>query len=450
MDIFMFFKLLSALSLALLASCTSTATTQKPNILVIMVDDLGYGDLSSYGAKDIKTPKIDSLMQQGVRFTDFTANCCVCSPSRAAFLTGQNQDMVGVPGVVRTHDKSNWGFLDPNTTTLPDVLQQNGYRTSLIGKWHLGLKAPNLPKQRGFEEFHGFIGDMMDDYWHHRRFDINYMYYNDKLLNTEGTHATDLFTDWAIEDIKKAKEDGRPFFQFLAYNAPHSPIHPPKDWLAKFKKENPNASKLRANIGALIEHLDYNIGKVIDTLDELGLTENTLVIFTSDNGGKTKYGASNGPFRSDKTHVYEGGLKVCTSFTMPGTIAAGRTSEFRGMTMDLFPTILEASGITYNKHIDGQSLYQEVFMGQQKNFDNRNQVYTWLQGYKKHALRKGDWKLVKDTEKSSYELYHIAQDPYETKDLAKMNKKKFSELHKIMTDHLAAADKVNWKRPAQK
>ena len=445
----MYRLIFSSVLLAFLASCSSTQSSDKPNILVIMVDDLGYGDLSSYGAKDIKTPEIDSLMKQGLKFTDFTANCCVCSPSRAAFLTGRNQDMVGVPGVIRTHDKSNWGYFDPKATTLPQVLSKNGYRTSLIGKWHLGLKSPNTPNDRGFEEFHGFLGDMMDDYWEHRRFGIPYMYHNKKAIETRGTHATDLFTDWSIEEIKKSKKDGRPFFQFLSYNAPHSPIHPPKDWLAKFKKNNPGASDLRAKIGALIEHLDYSVGRVLKALDDEGMAENTLVIFTSDNGGKLRYGASNGPLRSDKTHVYEGGLKVCTSFTWPGKIKAGGLTSFRGMTMDLFPTILDAAGIADHGKIDGMSMYQEISKGGQAPFDGRNQVYTWLQGYKKHALRKGDWKLIKDTEKSSYELYNMAKDPYETKDLSTKEKAKFRELMAIMKEYLAAADKVNWKRPSQ-
>ena len=432
-----------------LVSCSTSTADSKPNILVIMVDDLGYADLSNFGAPDIKTPEIDSLMKQGVKFTDFTANCCVCSPSRAAFLTGRNQDMVGVPGVIRTYDSGNWGYLDPKATTLPDILGKNGYRTSLIGKWHLGLQSPNTPNERGFEEFHGFLGDMMDDYWKHLRHGNAYMYHNKERVETAGTHATDLFTNWAIEDLKMAKKDGRPFFQFLAYNAPHSPIHPPKEWLEKFKKNNPGIPVKRAKIGALIEHLDYSVGKVLDTLDELDLSKNTLVIFTSDNGGKISFGANNGPLRSDKTHVYEGGLKVCTSFTWPGKIQNGRVTKFRGMTMDLFPTILDAAGISEHGKIDGLSMLQEITEGGQKSFAGRDQVYTWLQGYKKHALRKGDWKLVKDTEKSSYELYNMAEDPYEKTDLAKVNKEKFDELMKIMKNYLAEADKVNWKRPSQ-
>ena len=195
--------------------------------------------------------------------------------------------------------------------------------------------------------------------------------------------------------------------------------------------------------------MDYSVGRVLKALDELGMSEKTLVIFTSDNGGKLSFGASNGKLRSDKTHVYEGGLKVCTSFTWPGKIKSGGVTPFRGMTMDLFPTILDAAGISDHGKIDGMSMIEEVTKGGQTPFDGRDQVYTWLQGYKKHALRKGDWKLIKDTEKSSYELYNMAKDPYETTDLAKKETAKFKELMKIMSDYLATADKVNWKRPSQ-
>jgi arylsulfatase A-like enzyme len=441
-----FFNLLTVF---LLASCSSNAEQLKANILVIMVDDLGFQDLSSYGSKDIKSPKIDALMSAGIRFSDFTANCCVCSPSRAAFLTGRFQDLVGVPGVVRTHDKSNWGYMDPKAVTLPDLLTKGGYRTSLIGKWHLGLKSPNLPNDRGFEVFKGFTADMMDDYWKHTRHGNKYMFHNKTPLKTQGTHATDLFTQWSIEELKAAKEDKRPFFQFLAYNAPHSPIHPPKDWLAKFKKTNPKATAKRAKIAALIEHLDHSIGKVLKALEDLQLKENTLVIFTSDNGGKLSFGADNGPLRSDKTHVYEGGLKVCTSFTWPGKIKPGSETAFRGMTMDLYPTILEVAGVELIHEIEGKSILQSVTSMDQKAFNNRDQIYTWLQKYKKHALRKGDWKLVKDMPNTSYELFNLKNDPYEKTDLSKKHPEKFSELMKIMKAHLTKADAVNWKRPSQ-
>ncbi len=142
---------------------------EKPNIILILVDDLGYGDLSSYGAKDLQTPNLDSLVASGIRFDNFYANCPVCSPTRASVLTGQYPDMVGVPGVIRTHPHANFGYLASHAVMLPEVLKRAGYDTAIIGKWHLGLETPNTPNERGFDHFHGFLGDMMDDYYSHRR-----------------------------------------------------------------------------------------------------------------------------------------------------------------------------------------------------------------------------------------------------------------------------------------
>ncbi len=186
---------------------------EKPNFLVIMADDLGYGDLSIYGAPDIRTPNIDSLMRSGVRFTDFTANSCVCSPSRAAFITGRFSDTAGVPAVMYSDSR---GFLDPQAVALPEVLRDHGYRTSLIGKWHLGEKSPNTPNDRGFEEFRGMIKGGTDYWTHKMRGSVN-MYHNDqKLTDTAGVHVTELFTEWAIKDLEVTREDRRPFFLFLS------------------------------------------------------------------------------------------------------------------------------------------------------------------------------------------------------------------------------------------
>ena len=161
-----------------------------PNIVFILADDLGYGDLSSYGAEDLQTPNIDALMADGLRFDNFYANCPVCSPTRAAFLTGRYPDTVGVPGVIRTHARNSWGYMDPDSISLPSMLRRAGYYTGMVGKWHLGLESPNTPPERGFDYFYGFLGDMMDDYYTHRRHGINYMHRNDEQIDPEG-HATD-------------------------------------------------------------------------------------------------------------------------------------------------------------------------------------------------------------------------------------------------------------------
>jgi arylsulfatase A-like enzyme len=190
-------------------------TTNRPNILMILVDDLGYGDLSSYGAKDMRTPNIDKLMASGMRFDNFYANCPVCSPTRASLLTGRYPDLVGVPGVIRTHLTNNWGYLAPQAVLLPKLLSWAGYHTAMVGKWHLGLESPNTPNERGFDHFHGFLGDMMDDYYHHRRHGNNYMRLNNKEIDPKG-HATDLFSQWSVDYINSRKNAAQPFFFYLA------------------------------------------------------------------------------------------------------------------------------------------------------------------------------------------------------------------------------------------
>ena len=290
---------------------------RKPNILMILVDDLGYGDLSSYGAKDLQTPHIDRLMTAGMRFDNFYANCPVCSPTRASLLSGCYPDMVGVPGVVRTHITNSWGYLAPHAVLLPKAVKEQGpfashpyhNNTAIVGKWHLGLDSPNTPNERGFDHFHGFLGDMMDDYYNHRRHGNNYMRLDGKEIDPEG-HATDLFTQWSIDYINDHAKTQWPFFLYLAYNAPHTPIQPPADWLDRVKKREPGIDEKRAKLVALIEHLDDGIGKVIAAIKNAGISENTLVIFTSDNGGQLGVGASNGPLRAGKQDMYEGGIRV--------------------------------------------------------------------------------------------------------------------------------------------
>ncbi|MEX2592460.1 MAG: sulfatase-like hydrolase/transferase, partial [Anditalea sp.] len=166
---------------------------QKPNILLILTDDQGYHDVSYYGTEDIQTPNIDQIAAEGMRFDNFYANSPVCSPTRAALLSGIYQDQVGVPGVIRIHEENNWGYLDPKAVLLPARLKKAGYHTALVGKWHLGHESPNTPNAHGFDYFHGLLVGMMDDYWTHRRLGGNYMRLNDKTIDPQG-HATDLFT----------------------------------------------------------------------------------------------------------------------------------------------------------------------------------------------------------------------------------------------------------------
>ncbi len=271
----MSFRFFNALLLGLLAftataqAASIPAEKSRPNIVVILVDDLGYGDLSSYGATDLQSPAIDQLAERGMRFTQFYANSCVCSPTRAALLSGRHPGMAGVPGVVRTRETNSWGDLHDVTTLLPELLRRRGYHTAMVGKWHLGLSRPDRPIDRGFDYFKGFLGDMMDDYYHHRRAGINYLRENEHVIEPEG-HATDLFSEWACDYIAGRTESKAPFFLYLAYNAPHTPIQPPPEWVDRVKARESGMTDTRAKLVALIEHMDAGIGKVIEALTEHG------------------------------------------------------------------------------------------------------------------------------------------------------------------------------------
>jgi len=420
-------------------------SNRKPNILLILVDDLGWGDLSCFGTADLRTPNVDRIAAEGIRFDNFYANSCVCSPTRAAIMTGRFQEFVGVPGVIRTNDEQNWGHLIADCTLLPQILKTAGYHSTIVGKWHLGLDAPNTPTLRGFDRFRGFLGDMMDDYYNHRRHGRNYMRDDERVIDPEG-HATDLFSQWAVEELEKRATADGPFFMYLAYNAPHTPIQPPEEWLRKVKQREPGLPDKRARIVALIEHLDHGIGRVLEALDRLELAGDTLVLFTSDNGGQLDVGANNGPYRSGKCHVYEGGVRVSMCARWPGRIPAGKTSDFRAMSMDLYPTFAEIAGATIDFPIEGRSFLLALQGKDQEAFE-RTDFYSWLERTTKEACRKGDWKLVRDIAGSPFELYNMGQDPLEERNVAEAHPEVLAELLGEMKAHIGEAAVVPWRRP---
>lgn len=423
----------------------------SPNVVLILADDLGYGDLSSYGAGDLQTPNVDQLVADGMRFDQFYANSSVCSPTRAALLTGRYPDVVGVPGVIRTHARNSWGYLDPSATLISTLLRGAGYHTGMVGKWHLGLEPPNVPTVRGFDFFKGYLGDMMDDYFTHRRHGINYMREGREPIDPEG-HATELFTKWAQEYIRARTTSDAPFFLYLAYNAPHSPIQPPEAWLKKLKARNPELSKKRAKIAALIEHMDDGIGRVVETLRETGAYENTLIIFTSDNGGKLAFGARNGPLRGSKGGMYEGELRVPMVAVWPGRIVPGSRSQAVAATMDLYPTIAEAAGARVDYRIDARSMLpvfrREVeAMPERPLFFVRREGGSAFMGKVAYAVRWSDWKLVQETPTSPFELYNLSKDLGETRARARENNEEvFDELAETLRLHIQETGEVPWQQ----
>ncbi|HXE55800.1 MAG TPA: sulfatase-like hydrolase/transferase [Tepidisphaeraceae bacterium] len=432
-------------------------TTPRPNILLILTDDQGFGDLSSYGAKDLRTPNMDSIVARGMRFDNFYANCPVCSPSRAAILSGKYPDRVGVPGLVRTDPKDNWAWLSPDAALLPAVLHKAGYHTALVGKWNLGLDAPNSPNAKGFDLFHGFLGDMMEDYYTHLRQGHNYMRLNDQEIDPQG-HATDIFTQWAIEYIRGrsgAAKEGHPFFLYLAYNAPHVPIQPPEMWLKRVKDRQPGISEKRAKMVALLEQLDGGIGQVLAALKNAGLEQNTLVFFTSDNGGQVDVGASVGPYRGTKGTMYEGGLRIPMATMWPGHIEPGSRSLAVAAHMDIMASICQATGATPPADIDGISLLpvltgkaQKVAPQRELYFVRREGGMQYL-GLTSHALRHGDWKLVQTTPFSPLELFNLNDDPREEHDLARSRPRIRNELARILQQHIQQAGAVRWEKPSE-
>ncbi|MGF1581922.1 MAG: sulfatase [Gemmataceae bacterium] len=445
------FSIVFTLAAPSLAFCGGTKT--KPNILIILADDLGFGDLSCQGAKDLQTPNIDKLFRAGMKFTKFYANSCVCSPTRAALLSGRYPELVGVPGVIRTHARHSWGHLTPDAVLLPSVLKRAGYHTALVGKWHLGLTKETHPNQKGFDFFHGFLGDMMNNYYTHRRHNINYMRKNTKTIDPKG-HATDLFSQWASEYIQERAKKQQPFFLYLAYNAPHDPIQPPQDWLAKVTKRQPNISTKRAKLVALIEHMDHGIGQVIDALQRSGEYDNTIIIFTSDNGGALRFGANNGSLRDGKGSMYEGGLRVPMCAVWKGSIPRGSKNDQPALTMDLFPTACEFANAKFRHKIEGMSLVP-LLLKKKKQLLARDMFFIRKEGGKYkgkniYAMYRNDFTLVENLPNAKRELYNLNVDSRQKQDVRMGQVKVFREMDAALDAHIRRANMVPWQSPTRK
>lgn len=421
----------------------------QPNVLLILADDLGYGDLSCMGAPDLQTPHIDAFKTGGMTFDNFYANSPVCSPTRAALLTGRYPDLAGVPGVIRTHRDNSWGHLREDVDLLPAVLRRGGHHTALVGKWHLGLESPNTPNERGFDHFHGFLGDMMDDYHNHRRHGINYLRRNHETIEAEG-HATDLFSDWAADYIRRQAIHEAPFFLYLAYNAPHSPIEPPEAALARVKARHPELPEGRAKLAALIEHMDDGIGRVVQSLKDTGQYDNTLILFCSDNGGDARAGGTSGGLRGAKQDMFEGGIKSPLFATWPGKIAPGGRVSAPAMTMDLYPTICSLAGQIYDRNIDGINLLPAL-LGEGEPDPERTLIWVRREGGPHggkdyHAIRRGPWKLLQNGPFEPLRLYNLESDPGETTPLPE-DHEQYHALFAALREHINRAGAVPWQGP---
>ncbi|HEY1082276.1 MAG TPA: sulfatase-like hydrolase/transferase [Prosthecobacter sp.] len=452
LHLFCFFALIAQAAFAAGASGLTASKTERPNFVIILTDDHGYGDVSAYHPSDVRTPHIDSLARDGMLFTGMRANCTVCSPSRAALLTGIYPDRAGVPGVIRTKPEDSWGYLAPGVPTLADELKKQGYHTAIIGKWHLGLESPNTPNERGFDLFQGFLGDMMDSYTSHLRQGHNYMRRNQEVVDPKG-HATDLFAGWAADYLKEraAKKD-QPFFLYLAFNAPHFPIEPPVEWLDRVKKRAPDLEPKRAANVAFVEHLDDRIGQVLTALKEQGLQDNTVVVFTADNGGSLPHGQNNDPWRGGKTSHYDGGLRVPFMVRWPGHVKPGSRTDHAGLSFDLFPAFVELAGGKPRSGLDALSLLP-VLEGQTVDTSGRELYFVRREGGPGYggksyeALIQGEWKLMQNDPYSPLELYNLKNDPQEKNNLMGKAPKVFNQMSAALRQHVQRGGSVPWQRP---
>lgn len=425
------------LVLIILGWCFACYGIAQPNVIFILVDDLGYGELSSYGATDVKTPVLDQLAHGGVQFNRAYANSTVCSPSRAAILFGDYPDLVGVPGVIRDNPINTWGNLRDDLVAMPDQFQKLGYQTALIGKWHLGYTSPDLPNDRGFQFFKGFVGDMMDDYYTHLRAGKNWMREDETEINPEG-HATDLFTDWTLDYLRERKNTKNPYFLFLAYNAPHDPVQPPDDFLKDVQERFPDVSLKRQKMIAMVEHLDYNVGKIVNRLKEIGEYEETIIVFTSDNGGALNYGASNAPFNGGKGDMLEGGIRVPCMLSWPQKLAAGTINE-PFLLMDFYKLLPALAGTPTNQKLEFKTYLDDLA--------REDMIWVRREGHKfgglaYYAISDGTHKYLQNSPFEPFTLYNLSQDATEQNPL--VSKEKEKALLKILTEHIQKSGKIPW------
>jgi arylsulfatase A-like enzyme len=312
----------------------------KPNIVLIVADDLGHGDLSIQGCKEFSTPRIDSIAENGIRFTGAYVTCPVCAPSRAGLLTGRYQDRFGFIG--NPEPGAKWG-LPKDETTLAAALKAAGYCTAMFGKWHLGEEPQYRPTARGFDEFYGFLSGK-HSYWNANDPEWGPMMRGDAEPAALDKYLTFQLADEACGFIRAQKEN--PFFLYLAFNAPHAPMEAPPDYLAKTKHIK---NRRRAVYAAMVMALDDAVGQVLDEVRRAGLEKNTLIVFLSDNGGATipgsdENGANNAPLRGSKAQLWEGGIRVPFFVSWPGKIQPGSACDLPVISLDLFPTLAALTG----------------------------------------------------------------------------------------------------------
>ncbi len=406
-----------------------------PNILVLIADDLGWRDVGYHGS-EIKTPHLDRLARTGARL-DRHYVCPTCSPTRAGLLTGRNPSRFGIHGPIAGDSKS---ALPRDVPNLARTLKSRGYVTALVGKWHLGLRPEVGPRQYGFEQTYGYLHGQIDQYTHHYKDGQRTWHRNDVFVDEKG-HATDLLAEEAIKFVSSKRQ--QPFFLWVAFSVPHHPVQEEDRWLAPYKETIKDPS--RRLYAASVSHMDAAIGRILEALDRSGQTANTLILFTSDNGGqkdyasKTEYEGKHGPYptlgdnrplRGWKGQLYEGGIRVPALVCWPGQLRPGVIDQTVSY-LDWFPTLAARAGVEPPAEwkLEGRNVWP--ILSQQRK-ERAASVLYWNTGNTLGVLD-GDWKLLITRKKpGTVELYNLADDPAEKKNLADEKPARVGELKKLL------------------
>ncbi len=399
----------------------------RPNVIVVLLDDLGSTDVGFGGSLDIPTPNIDRIANEGVNCTDAYISAPYSGPSRCGLMTGRYQQRFGAEG--NTNDQNYFedsydtkqGVLE-SEILLSNVMKEQGYATCALGKWHLGDHPDLLPNQRGFDYFYGFSGGSFN-FWGVEKPGSKYQFIQEngvKVTPTKQTYITDDFTDKAVEFIDKSCSEDKPFFIYLAYNAPHAPLQAPQKYLDRTKHIS-NAH--RSVYAAMILAVDDGIGRIWDTLERNKIDDNTMIIFLSDNGGVGVNGqAMNYPRRAYKGNMFDGGIRTPFAIYWKGRLQAGSTYEKTISSLDIFPTVATAAGFDPSKNknpLDGVDLVPYL---NNKNTGNPHKSLCWrVCGGLEYAILQGDYKLVKTYYQDEYMLFNLKQDPIEMNDIACAN-----------------------------
>ncbi len=406
-------------SLLALLGCKTFTKETRPNIIYIMVDDMGYGDLSSYGRKEYQTPALDAFAKESMMFTQAYAAAPVCTPSRVAFMTGKYpaRNPIGLREPLKMDSTDIHLGLSSNLPTVSSLLKKSGYATALFGKWHLGFKPEFFPAAHGFDTFFG-ISPGAADYVSHRYEGKDVLFENNEPVKKEG-YLTDLITDRAIEYITKTKG---PFFLSMQYTSPHWP------WQAPGDPAYPDSVKMSSGGSAetyagMVQNLDMNIGRLLASIKDTGMAKNTLVIFTSDNGGE-RY-SNMGPLKGKKFQLWEGGIRVPAWVRWPGKIKPNTKTDQVAVTMDWTVTILKAAQITTSDiTFDGINLLP-ILSGESEDL-SRKLYWRMTNRERWDAYRSGDWKYIKTPQDEG--LYNVANDMGETTDLKEAQPDVFKSL----------------------